>query len=201
MPSKEFSGRVIYMAIRVRWISPPLPYLVRRPSEPFRPLPVCTMFGKGHVRGRSEERQHRSWPWPCPGAGRLLRAVGHREELASCLHGQPSSPSWLPPFLLTQNKMLFGQNSRPWLPLFQYPMDPGTINWNSGYLENSQTFRLCPSPNLPTSLASSPNRPHTTNLAGVCFSRLQFFACLNPKRVLHISTPASHMSSEPAICI
>lgn len=112
---KDFGIRGISMAIRVRWTPPP--HLV------FRPLPICTVFGEGHIPRLSEECPHQTWPRPCSGGGRLLRTGGTQWGFSLMPREQSSSPPSLSFFLLAQYKMLFGQTNRPWLLLPQYPMD------------------------------------------------------------------------------
>lgn len=148
-------------------------------SEPFRPLPLCTMFGKGPDHRCSEKCQHKIWFRPCSGAGRLLTAVGHSVQphawMCSLLHSLTSFLS------LSPAQDAFWTDQKTLSPITSIPCGPWHSRLKQWLLRKSQTFRLSPSPNCPTNLPPPTALAHTTNLTDVCMSHIQFFPCLNPK--------------------
>lgn len=112
------------------------------------------MFGKECVHRLSEERRHKTWPRPCSGAGRLLRAVGQREKVslmpwyAAFFTPLISSPS------LNTAEDAFGPEQQSLALITSIPRGPWYSKLEQWLLKESQIFRRCPSPNLPTNLVS-----------------------------------------------
>lgn len=128
------------------------------------------MFGKECVHRLSEERRHKTWPRPCSGAGRLLRAVGHREKsslmpwCAAFFTPLISSPS------LNTAEDALGPEQQSLALITSIPRGPWYSKLKQWLLKESQIFWRCPSPNLPTNLVSLLPQLYPTQLTWLAFA-------------------------------